>query len=37
MATETWILDCVKELDDNERGIFFIHYEREKELFQKVY
>ena len=24
MATETWILDGVKELDDKERVIFFI-------------
>ncbi len=30
MATETWILDGVKELDDKERVIFFIQYEREK-------
>ncbi len=30
MATETWILDGVKDLDDKERVIFFIQYEREK-------
>ena len=30
MATETWILDGVKELDDKERVILFIQYEREK-------
>ena len=30
MATETWILDGVKELDDKERVIFFIQYKSEK-------
>ena len=30
MATETWILDGVKELNENEKVLFFIQYEREK-------
>jgi len=30
MATETWILDGVKELDENERVIFFNQYQSEK-------
>tara|TARA_Y100000589_G_scaffold243701_1_gene231340 strand:+ start:355 stop:675 length:321 start_codon:yes stop_codon:yes gene_type:complete len=30
MATETWILDGVKELNENEKVLFFIQYERER-------
>ena len=30
MAIETWILDGVKELDENEKGYFFIQFQSEK-------
>ena len=30
MALETWILDGVKELDENEKGYFFIQFQSEK-------
>ena len=30
MAIETWVLDGVKELDENEKGYFFIQFQSEK-------
>tara|TARA_B100001287_G_C22505768_1_gene445826 strand:+ start:163 stop:483 length:321 start_codon:yes stop_codon:yes gene_type:complete len=30
MATKTWILDGVKELNENQKVLFFIQYERER-------
>ena len=30
MAIETWVLDGVKELNENEKIIFFIQYQKEK-------